>query len=88
MPLASRRRHPVVRLLSPLRDFLHTEAAGGVLLVLAAIVALVWANSPWQASYERLWDSVASITVSGHTLSLDFRHWVNDAAMTIFLYAA
>jgi NhaA family Na+:H+ antiporter len=55
-----------------------------VLLVLAAIVALVWANSPWQASYERLWDSVASITVSGHTLSLDFRHWVNDAAMTIF----
>ncbi|HEY5875815.1 MAG TPA: Na+/H+ antiporter NhaA [Ilumatobacteraceae bacterium] len=84
MPLASRRRHPVVRLLSPLRDFLHTEAAGGVLLVLAAIVALVWANSPWQASYERLWDSVASITVSGHTLSLDFRHWVNDAAMTIF----
>ena len=84
MPLASRRRHPVVRLLSPLRDFLHTEAAGGVLLVLAAIVALVWANSPWQASYERLWESVASITVSGHTLSLDFRHWVNDAAMTIF----
>ena len=47
-------------------------------------MALVWANSPWQASYERLWDSVASITVSGHTLSLDFRHWVNDAAMTIF----
>ena len=84
MPLAPRRRHPVVRLLSPLRDFLHTEAAGGVLLVLAAIVALVWANSPWQASYERLWESVASITVSGHTLSLDFRHWVNDAAMTIF----
>ncbi len=84
MPLASRRRHPVVRLLSPLRDFLHTEAAGGVLLVLAAIVALIWANSPWQASYERLWESVASITVSGHTLSLDFRHWINDAAMTIF----
>ena len=80
----SRRRHPVVRLLSPLRDFLHTEAAGGVLLVVAAVVALVWANSPWQTSYERLWESVASITVSGHTLSLDFRHWVNDAAMTIF----
>jgi Na+:H+ antiporter, NhaA family len=84
LPLASRRRHPVVRLLSPLRDFLHTEAAGGVLLVVAAIVALIWANSPWQASYERLWESVASITISGHTLSLDFRHWVNDAAMTIF----
>ncbi|MGD9704457.1 MAG: Na+/H+ antiporter NhaA [Acidimicrobiia bacterium] len=84
MPSAPRRRHPVVRLLSPLRDFLHTEAAGGVLLVIAAAVALVWANSPWNESYARLWESTASITAGGHTLSLDLRHWVNDAAMTVF----
>ena len=39
----------------PLRDFLHTEAAGGVVLVVATVVALIWANSPWKAGYVELW---------------------------------
>ena len=37
---------------SPVRDFLQIEASGGLLLILATVVALVWANSPWQESYE------------------------------------
>jgi NhaA family Na+:H+ antiporter len=78
------RKSPLARALSPLRDFLYTEAAGGVLLVLAAVVALVWANSPWKASYLRLWHSTISIEVAGHALSLDLQHWVNDGLMTIF----
>jgi NhaA family Na+:H+ antiporter len=72
------------RVVSPLRDFLHTEAAGGVLLVLASVAALVWANSPWKASYHRLWETTISITVADHSLSLDLQHWVNDGLMTIF----
>ena len=36
----------------PVRDFLQIEASGGLLLILATVVALVWANSPWQESYE------------------------------------
>lgn len=78
------RRSPLARALSPLRDFLHTEAAGGALLVFASIVALVWANSPWKASYQRLWHSEIGITVAGHSLTLDLQHWVNDGLMTIF----
>ena len=39
----------------PVARFLHIEAAGGLLLVGAAVVALVWANSPWSASYASLW---------------------------------
>jgi len=73
-----------VRALSPLRDFLQTEAAGGIMLVVAAIVALIWANSPWQGAYERLWNSHLAITVAGHTLDLSLRHWVNDGLMTAF----
>ncbi|MBI4933621.1 MAG: Na+/H+ antiporter NhaA [Actinobacteria bacterium] len=79
-----RARSPLSRMVSPLRDFLHTEAAGGILLVLASVAALVWANSPWKASYHRLWESTISITVAGHSLSLDLQHWVNDGLMTIF----
>ena len=37
----------------PVNRFLHIEASGGVLLVAAAVVALVWANSPWSAVLRR-----------------------------------
>ena len=73
-----------MRVLAPLRDFLHTEAAGGALLVVAAIAALVWANSPWSAAYRNLWTSEAGIRVAGHELTLDLRHWVNDGLMALF----
>ena len=80
----SRRIQSGWRALSPLRDFLRTEAAGGALLVVAAVAALVWANSPWSHSYESLWGTKAAIRIGGHTLSLDLRHWVNDALMAVF----
>lgn len=79
-----RARSPIIRMLSPLRDFLATEASGAVLLAGSAVVALVWANSPWSSSYEDLWNSRAAISVAGHTLDLDLRHWINDGLMTVF----
>ncbi len=83
-----RRRTPaqprILRLLSPLRDFLATETAGGILLAAGALVALAWANSPWSWSYERLWASKISVGVAGHTLELDLQHWINDGLMAIF----
>jgi len=79
-----RQRNPFLRALSPLRDFLHTEAAGGALLVAAAVVALAWANSPWSGAYDSFWHSGIGLEVAGHTLHLDLRHWVNDGAMAIF----
>ena len=68
----------------PLRDFLHTEAAGGLLLAVAALAALVWANLPGTDSYSSFWHHTISIGFDGHVLALDLRHWVNEAAMTIF----
>lgn len=75
-----------VRTLAPLRDFLHRESAGAVLLAFGAILALVWSNSPWSASYESLWNSRIALTIAGHSLDLDLRHWVNDGLMTIFFF--
>jgi NhaA family Na+:H+ antiporter len=84
MKLTRRRRESVLRAFAPLRDFLHTEASGGVLLVVAAVVAMVWANSPWKGAYDSLWHSTATFEIAGHGLSLDLRHWVNDGLMAIF----
>jgi hypothetical protein len=49
---------PLGRALPPVvRRFPDTEASGGVVLVAAAVVALVWANSPWDGTYDRLWEN-------------------------------
>jgi NhaA family Na+:H+ antiporter len=79
-------RGTTVRLLSPFLDFLKTEALGAILLASSAILALIWANSPWSGSYESLWSTRFAITVAGQSLDLDLRHWVNDGLMTIFFF--
>jgi Na+/H+ antiporter NhaA len=67
-----------------LRRFLATEAGSAVLLLGATVVALLWANSPWSASYRTLWSTTAGFHVGNASLELDLLHWVNDAAMVVF----
>jgi Na+:H+ antiporter, NhaA family len=64
--------------------YVGTEAGGSALLLAATLIALAWANSPWSASYDAFWSTQASLSVGGLELSLDLRHWVNDAAMALF----
>ena len=68
----------------PLVDFLHTEAAGGVVLVAATVAALVWANSPWDAGYTALWDTRLAVSLGHHSLDLDLRTWVSEGLMALF----
>lgn len=78
---------PVPRLVArPLRNFLSTEAAGGIVLLIAGLVALFWANSPFSASYESLWTTEVRVGVGGFEIAQDLRHWVNDALMTLFFF--
>jgi len=59
----------------------RTEASGGIAPVAAAIVALVWANSPWQNGYETLWRSQVNIGFGVFRVDEDLRHFVNDGLM-------
>jgi NhaA family Na+:H+ antiporter len=68
----------------PLREFLATEAAGGTVLLLAAFVALVWANSPWDAAYHSLFGTAIEVDVGRWSIEMDLAEWINDAAMTLF----
>ena len=74
---------PVV-LTRALREFLATEVAGGLVLLAAAAVALVWANSPWDAGYRRLWETEMAVRLGHWSIDLDLRHWVNEGLMAIF----
>jgi len=71
-------------LAAPVRDFLSTETGGALSLLVAAVVALLWANSPWSDSYESLWTTDLSVQLGSHALTLDLRGWVNEGLMTFF----
>jgi NhaA family Na+:H+ antiporter len=47
---------------------------------------MIWANSPWSASYEALWQTEIGISFGSFELSEDLRHWVNDALMVFFFF--
>ena len=68
------------------RRFLATEASGGIILLAAALIALVWANSPWRDSYRTLWSTELTIGLGQYVLVEDLQHWVNDALMAIFFF--
>ncbi len=73
------------RLVKPLEEFLDTEALGGVLLLVAALAAMIWANLPG-SSYEDFWSTHISIDVDFLVLDLSLAHWVNDGLMAIFFF--
>lgn len=65
----------------------HIEAFGGVVLILAAIVALIWANSPYAQSYHDFWTQTVGFQLGDWAMSNSLHFWVNDALMTIFFLA-
>jgi NhaA family Na+:H+ antiporter len=71
---------------SSLADFLHDEAAGGAVLLVATAVALVWVNSPWGHSYEDLWHHQLTVGWGEHAVTLSLQHWVNDGLMALFFF--
>src|SRR5271166_6554631 len=71
-------------LATPVRDFLSTETGSAIVLLGAAVLALLWANSPWSHSYESLWQTELSIRIGTHGISADLRQWVNEGLMTFF----
>ena len=76
----------LARVARPLAQFLRVEAAGGVLLAVAAAVAMVWANSPWRGGYEALWSTPVNISVGSFHFAEDLHDVVNDGLMAIFFF--
>lgn len=77
---------PIERLLQPFRRFVRTESSSGVVLLLAAVFALVWANSPWAESYHHLWESPVRLSFGTREVGLSLHHVINDALMAVFFF--
>ncbi|MFD8575597.1 Na+/H+ antiporter NhaA [Streptomyces sp. CH8.1] len=65
---------------------LRTETIGGLVLLAAAVVALVWANSPWSGEYEAIRDFHFGIPALG--LDLSVGHWTADGLLAVFFLVA
>ncbi|MEV4038593.1 Na+/H+ antiporter NhaA [Streptomyces umbrinus] len=65
---------------------LRTETVGGLVLLVAAVVALGWANSPWSTSYETVRDFHFGIPALG--LDLSVGHWTSDGMLSVFFLVA
>lgn len=71
----------------PVLKFIEVEAAGGVVLVIATIIALVWANSPFSDLYHEILDLHLEINFGSlHILDESVEHLINDGLMAIFFF--
>ena len=75
---------PIERILTPFQRFARTEAAAGVVLLVATVLALAWANSPWSDSYAHLREVHLGIRLGGHGLDEALHTWINDGLMAVF----
>jgi len=69
-----------------LSDFLKKESAGGIVLMIAAALALVIANSPLAASYFGLLDIPVVAGIGGGVIDKPLLLWINDGLMAIFFF--
>ncbi|QLK59859.1 Na+/H+ antiporter NhaA [Enterobacteriaceae bacterium Kacie_13] len=67
-----------------IRQFLRLEAAGGIVLILAAIVALIMANSPLQGAYQAFLDIPVTLRFSELLIDKPLLLWINDGLMAVF----
>ena len=70
----------------PIDRFFRIEAASGILLLVAAGAAMVWANSPWAHSYEQLRHAMLGFHVGRFAFEATFEWFVNDVLMAIFFF--
>ena len=77
---------PLADDLSPLARMVRSEAFPGILLVLAAAVAIAAANSPFADAWLHLWETPFSIRLGEVALTKPVHHWINDGLMVVFFF--
>src|SRR5699024_3015294 len=76
----------VSQLLARLRHRWNPDIVAAGLLLLATVLALAWANSPWGDTYASFWNAELAVRLGGAGLSLSLHHLVNDGLMAFFFF--
>ncbi len=86
LPAADWRQTPIAHVLGPMQEFIHGSTSGGLVLLAAAALALLLANSPLAAAYDAVLHAYVGITAGPFTLQHSLLHWINDGLMAIFFF--
>ena len=76
----------VGKVLMPVQEFIRTESSSGIILIVAAVLAFAWANSPWAQSYFAVLDVRVGMTFAAWSLEKPLLLWVNDLLMAVFFF--
>jgi len=71
---------------SPFKWFFKLEAASGLVLLIAALVALIISNSSYSGTYFHILEQYLFIGINDFGMKLSVHHWINDALMAIFFF--
>ena len=74
------------RFTKPFARFLKIEAAAGGLLFLAALSALILANSAWSTPFLAFWETPIGLRFGALEFTRSLQHWINDGLMTFFFF--
>ncbi len=67
-------------------DFIRSEASGGIFLLVAVVIAMVWVNLLSGDGYFEFWGTELTLGVGSLSITEDLQHWINDALMAIFFF--
>jgi len=73
-------------LLHPVNRFITHETTGGIVLFTSAVIAMIWANSPFSDTYEKVWHIPFAIGIGEFIISKNLHHWINDGLMAVFFF--
>ena len=73
-------------ILKSISDFLRLEASSGILLLVAAVLAMLVVNSPAKELYDALLETPVEIRIGGFQIAKSLLHWINDGMMAIFFF--
>jgi NhaA family Na+:H+ antiporter len=74
------------RFIRPVIEFTRVEAAGGIVLLVAATIAIIWANSPWSEAYFDLFNAHIGFSFGAIHLDESLKHFINDGLMVVFFF--
>ncbi len=76
----------IVRTVRPFREFIRLEAAGGIILIVCVVIAIIWANSPIGETYTALWSMQIAVGVTEALILKPLSFWISDLLMTLFFF--
>ncbi|HEX6223803.1 MAG TPA: Na+/H+ antiporter NhaA [Chryseolinea sp.] len=74
------------KILKPVERYMHKESTAGVLLLIMALTAMVWANTGWNDSYHHLWENKISLYAGDYGIEKTLHQWINDGLMAMFFF--